>query len=97
MSPCNSDPHHRALCRSVRLHKQKKMIKLVRASFLLLVSFTLFAQPGDVSLFGPVPAAPSVSAVVVGNPGITPYDYYVIANYGGGAVVSTPAFVPNAP
>jgi hypothetical protein len=64
----------------------------------LLVSFTLFAQPGSqVQLSNPVPTAPAVSASVVGNPGITPYSYFVVVNYGGGAVISAPAFVSNAP
>lgn len=55
------------------------------------------AQPSDVSLNAPVPASPLAFAGTIGNPGITTYAYYVIANYGGGTTVSQPAVVRNVP
>src|ERR1019366_7472121 len=54
-------------------------------------------QPTTLGLSSPAPAAPNVSAFVVGNAGNSQYSYTVIANYPGGAVVSQPDLIQFVP
>ena len=66
----------------------------------LLLAFILSAcSYGQVTvgLSTPAPSAPNVSASVVGNPGNAQYNYWVIANYPGGSVISNTALVQFAP
>lgn len=66
---------------------------MTRLLALLAIAGALCAQTVTLDMTTPAPPAVNASAFVVGNGGISSYEYYVVTRYASGSAVSTPALV----